>query len=69
LSILVLDRILRELGVSLTKFKKNELYFELSRAFGFIGSYRECDKLEEMWSDPIYKEVIKKHIDSWLSFR
>jgi hypothetical protein len=51
LSIPVLDRILRELGVSLTEFEKDELYVELSRAFGFISSYRECERLEEMWAD------------------
>jgi len=69
LSILVLDRILRELGVYLTEFEKNELYFELSRAFGIIGSYRECERLDETWSDPIYKEAIKKYIEEWISFR
>jgi hypothetical protein len=69
LSILVLDRILREIGVSLAEFEKNELYFELSRAFGVIGSYRECERLEEMWADPIYREAIEKYIKSWLNFR
>jgi hypothetical protein len=69
LSILVLDRILRELDVYLTELEKNELYFELSRAFGIIGSYRECERLDEMWSDPIYREAIKKYIKSWLDFR
>jgi hypothetical protein len=65
----VLDRILRELDVYLTELEKNELYFELSRAFGIIGSYRECERLDEMWSDPIYREAIKKYIKSWLDFR
>jgi len=69
LSILVLDRILRELDIHLSEFEKDELYFELSRAFGFIGSYRECDRFEEMWSDPIYREAIKKYIAEWISFR
>jgi len=52
LSILVLDSILRELDIYLTEFEKDELYSELSRAFGFIGSYRECERLEDMWADP-----------------
>lgn len=69
MSKLVLDRILKELDIYLSEFEKDELYFELSRAFGFIGSYRECDRFEEMWSDPIYKEAIKKYIEEWISFR
>jgi len=69
LSILVLDKILRELNILLTEFEKDELYFELSRAFGFIGSYRECERLEEMWRDPLYKEAIEKYIKAWLNFR
>jgi hypothetical protein len=51
LSILVLERILRELDLPLTELEKDELYSELRRAFGFIGSYRECERLEEMWID------------------
>jgi len=69
LSILVLDSILRELDIYLTEFEKDELYSELSRAFGFIGSYRECERLEDMWADPIYREAIKKYIKAWLNFR
>lgn len=69
MSILVLDKILRELNILLTEFEKDELYFELSRAFGFIGSYRECERLEEMWRDPLYKEAIEKYIKTWLNFR
>lgn len=69
LSILMLDRILRELHVSLPESEKSELYSELSRAFGFIGSYRECERLEEMWADPLYREAIEKYIEAWLNFR
>jgi len=68
LSILVLDSILREMNIHLTEFGKDELYSELSKAFGFIGSYRECERLEEMWADPIYREAIKKDIKAWLNF-
>ncbi|NHV97019.1 MAG: hypothetical protein HA494_04440 [Thaumarchaeota archaeon] len=69
LSILMLDRILRELHVSLPESEKSELYLELSRVFGFIGSYRECERLEEMWADPLYREAIEKYIEAWLNFR
>ena len=69
MSILVLDRILRELNIFLTEFEKDELYSELSRAFGFIGSYRECERLEEMWNDPLYREAIERYIRAWLAFR
>jgi len=68
LSILVLDSILREMNIYLTEFGKDELYSKLSKAFGFIGSYRECERLEEMWADPIYREAIKKYIKAWLNF-
>ena len=69
LSIVVLDRILRELNISLGEFEKDELYSELSRAFGFVGSYRECERLEEMWADPLYREAIEKYVKTWLEFR
>jgi len=68
LSILVLERILRELDLPLTELEKDELYSELRRAFGFIGSSRECERLEEMWIDH-YREAIEKYIKAWLNFR
>ena len=69
MSILVLERILRELDLPLTELEKDELYSELRTAFGFIGSYRECERLEEMWTDPLYREAIEKYIKAWLNFR
>jgi hypothetical protein len=65
----VLDRILQELDISLTESEKNKLYLELSTQFDFIGSYRECERLEEMWADPLYRRAIEKYIKAWLNFR
>ncbi|MEM3386058.1 MAG: hypothetical protein QXN08_00085 [Nitrososphaerales archaeon] len=69
MSIKVLGRILLELGIELTELSKRELYAELARNFSFIGSYRECERLEEMWSDPVYKKAVEEYIKAWLEFR
>lgn len=66
---MVLERILREMDISLTGLDKDELYSELSRAFSFIGSYRECARLEEMRAGPRYREAIEKYIKAWLNHR
>jgi len=55
--------------ISLYEGEKKALYDELARYFGIIGSYRECERLEELWSDPAYKKAIEQYIRAWLEFR
>ncbi|MCP8307437.1 MAG: hypothetical protein H3Z52_02100 [archaeon] len=69
MSILVLERILRDIHIDLEEMEKKMLYDDLIRCFGIIGSYRECDRLEEFWKDPAYRKAIEQYIKAWLEFR
>jgi len=69
MSILVFERILRDIHIDLEEMEKKILYNELTRYFGIIGSYRECERLEELWSDPAYRKAIEQYIKAWLEFK
>ncbi|MEM3437984.1 MAG: hypothetical protein QXP55_05605 [Nitrososphaerales archaeon] len=69
MSILVLERILRDMHIILDELEKKILYDELAHYFGIIGSYRECERLEELWNDPAYRNAIEQYIKAWLEFR
>ncbi|MEM2339114.1 MAG: hypothetical protein QXW83_02805, partial [Nitrososphaerales archaeon] len=49
--------------------EKRELYIELAKYFSFIGSYKECERLDELWNDPIYKKAIEDYIKAWINFK
>ncbi|MEM0053972.1 MAG: hypothetical protein QXL89_07280 [Nitrososphaeria archaeon] len=69
MSILVLEKILKELEISLEESDKKILYSELVRCFGIIGGYGECERLERLWGDPIYNREIRRYIEAWVEFR
>jgi hypothetical protein len=69
MSILVLEKILKEISIELEEMEKKALYDELTRYFGIIGSYRECERFEELWSDPTYRKAIEQYIKAWFEFR
>jgi hypothetical protein len=69
MSILVLEKILEEISIELEEMEKKALYDELARYFGIIGSYRECKRFEELWSDPAYRKAIEQYIKAWFEFR
>lgn len=69
MSILVLEKILKELEISLEESDKKILYNELVRCFGIIGGYGECERLERLWDDPVYNREIRRYIEAWVEFR
>ena len=69
MSILVLEKILAELEITLEEDEKKILYGELLRCFGIIGGYGECERLEKLWSDPVYNKEIRRYIEAWVEFR
>ncbi|MGQ9469024.1 MAG: hypothetical protein ACUVTD_04270 [Nitrososphaerales archaeon] len=69
MSILVFERMLRDIRIKLEEREKKTLYDELTHHFGIIGSYRECERLEELWNDPAYRKAIEQYIKAWLEFR
>lgn len=68
MSILVLEKILRELEIVLEELDKKILYEELLRCFGIIGGYGECERLEKLWNDPIYNKEIRRYIEAWVEY-
>ncbi len=69
MSILVLERILKELEIVLEESDKKILYEELLRCFGIIGGYGECERLEKLWNDPVYNREIRRYIEAWVEYR
>ncbi|MDW8044563.1 MAG: hypothetical protein RMJ31_02150 [Nitrososphaerota archaeon] len=64
-----MDKILREIMIDLEEDEKRELYIELAKHFALIGSYGDCERLDELWNDPIYRRVIEDYIRAWVNFR
>lgn len=69
MSILVLEKMLKEIHIDLEEMEKKALYDELARYFGIIGSYRECERFEELLNDPAYRKAIEQYIKAWFEFR
>ncbi|MCX8189184.1 MAG: hypothetical protein N3F64_05685 [Nitrososphaeria archaeon] len=69
MSILVLEKILKEMDIMLEEFDKKILYNELIRCFGIIGGYGECERLERLWNDPVYNREIRRYIEAWVEYR
>jgi hypothetical protein len=65
----MLDKILKDMHIMLDELEKKMLYDELTHYFGIIGSYRECEKLEELWNDSAYRKAIEQYIKAWLEFK
>lgn len=69
LSIFVLEKMLEEMEIALSESDKRILYSELTAYFGIIGGYGECERLERLWGDPVYRREIERYIRAWVRYR
>lgn len=68
MSMRILNKLLRGLGLFLDETTRGKLYNDLKRDFSLIGSIEkeECEHLESMLNDPYLRKRIEEYIKAWL---
>lgn len=68
MSIVVLDRLLREMRILMDEGEKKRLYEDIKRDFSIVGGiFRdECRELELMLTDSKMRREIEAYIEVWI---